>query len=287
MGKAKILVADDDPDTLDVSATLLEMDGYDVVRASSGKEGLRLVRQELPDLALLDVLMPDIDGIEVCRQIKSDPALAGVLVIHVSGMRTRAEDQAGGLDAGADGYLSKPVDPRVLLAHVRALIRTKRAETALDAKRANDAELAWRLTPGSKAQVAADQFGLGSVESTYPDIFKELLDVYLRLLDQALERRIYKVEPRISDELRSIADRLGFLRAGPRDVVDLHTAAIRMKTTDIHHRKADVLVEEGRLLLLELMGNLVSYYRIRSLGSGWSGASTGATRNGRTADSNG
>jgi PAS domain S-box-containing protein len=128
---SRILVVDDTPDLLEFFSTVLEQAGYDVLQATAASDCLRIVREQLPDLVLLDVMLPDLSGIEVCRQIKSDERTAAVLVTHVSGMKTSAENQAEGFEAGADGYLTKPIEPRALLAHVNALLRMRRTEEAL------------------------------------------------------------------------------------------------------------------------------------------------------------
>jgi PAS domain S-box-containing protein len=128
---ARILVVDDIQDTLDLFSILLEQAGYEVLTATTAHEGLQIVREQKPDLVLLDVMLPDMSGIEVCSRIKADLQTAAVLVVHVSGSRTSAENEVEGLDAGADGYLTKPIEPPALLAHVNALLRIKRTEQAL------------------------------------------------------------------------------------------------------------------------------------------------------------
>jgi PAS domain S-box-containing protein len=131
MNTTKILVVDDTLDLLDLYSVWLKDAGYKVVPAASGAACLRLVTEELPDLVLLDVMLPDIDGIEVCKAIKSNEQTAAIPVINVSGRLTSAENAAEGLEAGADGYLTKPFEARTLLAHVRALLRMKQTEEAL------------------------------------------------------------------------------------------------------------------------------------------------------------
>jgi hypothetical protein len=93
-----------------------------------------------------------------------------------------------------------------------------------------------------------------------------LVAQYGHILDQRLEQRAYKIETNTSDTLREIANQLGFLRAGPRDVVDVHTHAIRQRVRGASVMRMQAYVEEGRLLVLELMGYLVSYYRAYALG---------------------
>jgi signal transduction histidine kinase len=131
MSSAKILIIDDEPALLYAYARVMEAAGYQVVRAFTGEEGLRACREERPDLVLLNAVLPDGDGIDLCRQIKSDPGLAGTFVVLLSGRRVTADDQVEGLEAGADGYLAKPIEQRALLAHVRALLRIRRTEQEL------------------------------------------------------------------------------------------------------------------------------------------------------------
>ncbi len=125
---AHILIVDDDPRILHAQATILERAGYHVFKASGGQDALRLAREMQPDLVLLDVVLPDIDGVEICRRIKADPALDQPFVILLSGVRTRSDEQAEGLEAGADGMIARPIANRELLARVEAFLRIRRAE---------------------------------------------------------------------------------------------------------------------------------------------------------------
>ncbi len=127
----KILVIDDDPiSNLFLKATLSNA-GYAVLTAETGAEGLELTRQNEPDLILLDVIMPVMDGLDVCRTIKSDCRQSHCYVILMSGQMVTPEEQARGLDVGADGYMSKPLSQTEVLARVEAMLRIKRAEERL------------------------------------------------------------------------------------------------------------------------------------------------------------
>jgi len=126
-----ILIVDDTLDLLELYSLWLREAGYKVLQATTGRECLCLVAEQLPDLVLLDVMLPDLDGIEVCKTIKSNEQTAAIPVINVSGRRTSADNEAEGLEAGADGYLTKPFDVRTLLAHVKALLRMRQTEEAL------------------------------------------------------------------------------------------------------------------------------------------------------------
>ena len=129
-----VLVTDDSPDILLLSTMLLRRAGYEVLEASTGKECLDAVRIHHPDLVLLDVVLPDMTGVQVCREIKTDKNLDDIFVILASGVRISSEHQAEGLDIGADGYIIRPISNKEFLARVQAGERIKRAEHALREK---------------------------------------------------------------------------------------------------------------------------------------------------------
>jgi len=129
----KILITDDDPDVLLLTTKLLRRAGYEVLEASTGRECLEVVRAQHPELVLLDVVLPDTTGIELCKQIKADEHLRDIFLILLSGVQTSSEYQADGLNVGADGYIIKPIANKELLARVQAMVRIKRAEDALQA----------------------------------------------------------------------------------------------------------------------------------------------------------
>src|SRR5450756_391895 len=99
-----ILVVDDDPAILQIYSELLRGEGYEVWEASTGHQGLQAAHERRPDLVLLDVMLPDLSGMEVCRQIKEEAALADVFVVLVSGAALRVTQKVSGLDTGADDY---------------------------------------------------------------------------------------------------------------------------------------------------------------------------------------
>ena len=120
----RILVVDDNQTNRDILVTRLEAHGYQTLQAADGDEALRAATQHHPDLVLLDVMMPKLDGLEVCRRLKSDGALTFTPVILVTAKAT-TEDIVAGLDAGADEYLTKPIDQTALVARVRSVLRIK------------------------------------------------------------------------------------------------------------------------------------------------------------------
>ncbi len=130
--KLNILVVDDEPDILFATARILRSAGHRVEEAETGEQCLRMITESRPDLVLLDVMLPDRSGYEVCRQIKGNSASSGIYVMLLSGKKTTADDQSEGLEIGADGYLARPVAKRELLARVEAMARIIRAERARD-----------------------------------------------------------------------------------------------------------------------------------------------------------
>ena len=119
-----ILVVDDVPDNVDILQMRLESQGYEVTTAGDGEAALAIIRDKLPDLVLLDIMMPKLDGIATVKQLKADTALPFTPVILVTA-RADAKDVIAGLEAGGDDYLTKPVDQAALMARVRAMLRIK------------------------------------------------------------------------------------------------------------------------------------------------------------------
>jgi DNA-binding response OmpR family regulator len=116
-----VLIADDDPDILELVAFRLERAGYDVVKASDGEEALRLAGELRPDLAILDVMMPKLTGYEVTSRIREDEAMSPMPVILLTA-RVQEADVTRGFEAGADDYLKKPFSPQELRARVQAIL---------------------------------------------------------------------------------------------------------------------------------------------------------------------
>src|SRR5262245_13511535 len=124
--KTKVLNVDDHAAGLYAKSRALRLAGFDVHEAATGKEALRLARELMPELVLLDVRLPDLSGIEVCRQIKTDPSTASILVIQTSATFTECSDRVRGLEGGADAYLTEPIEAEELIANIRAIIRLRK-----------------------------------------------------------------------------------------------------------------------------------------------------------------
>lgn len=123
-----ILVVDDDPDILEILSYNLNAEGYKVVKAENGVEAVKKAKKKKPQLVILDVMMPEMDGIEACEKIRETKGLENTLITFLT---ARGEDysQVAGFDAGADDYITKPVRPKVLMSKVKALLRRFKSDT--------------------------------------------------------------------------------------------------------------------------------------------------------------
>lgn len=117
-----VLIIDDEEDICEILGYSLRKEGFTVFTAENGEDGLRLAEKHLPDIVILDVMMPEMDGIEVCERLRSNPRTANLRVCFLT---ARSEDysQIAGFDAGADDFVSKPVKPRVLISRINAILR--------------------------------------------------------------------------------------------------------------------------------------------------------------------
>jgi class 3 adenylate cyclase/CheY-like chemotaxis protein len=150
--RARILVVDDVADNVEILRMRLESLGYEVVVAVDGEQALAQVAATLPDLVLLDIMMPKVDGLEVVRRMKADATLPFIPVILVTAKAT-PRDVVAGLDAGGDDYLTKPIDHGALVARVRAMLRIKTLHDQVEAQRTELAGLNESLEARVKAQV--------------------------------------------------------------------------------------------------------------------------------------
>lgn len=125
----KILLVDDEPDILEIVGYNLSTEGYQIITAENGIEAVKKAKKEKPQLIILDVMMPEMDGIEACEQIRKVPDLSNTIIAFLT---ARGEDysQMAGFDAGADDYITKPIKPKVLVSKVKALLRRLKEEDA-------------------------------------------------------------------------------------------------------------------------------------------------------------
>jgi class 3 adenylate cyclase len=177
---ARVLIADDSPANVDILSARLAVHGYEILTAADGEEALALAREKHPDVILLDVMMPKLDGFEVCRRLKADVSLPFMPVILVTA-RVESKDVVTGLEAGADEYLTKPVDQAALVARVKSMLRIKalhdRTEEQARRLEAQAAELAkWNATLEGRVQEQIGQLErLGRLKRFFSPQLAELI----------------------------------------------------------------------------------------------------------------
>ncbi len=177
---AAILNVNDDDANRFALTRILQSRGFRVEEARTGAEALRLVAEARPDLVVLDVELPDIDGFEVCRRIKADPATAAIPVLHLSAQYVLEEDRTHGLVSGADGYLIQPVEPLELIASIRGLLRMRQGRGRRAGERPRVEQLERELQALERladapppAAARGPQFR--PLREVHPDAFRELV----------------------------------------------------------------------------------------------------------------
>jgi DNA-binding response OmpR family regulator len=167
---ARILIADDDPKHAQLIRLYLERDGHQVLTVGDGRAALEQARARRPDLVILDVMMPLVDGLDVCRILRAESSSVAILLVTA---RSSENDMLLGLDIGADDYLAKPVSPRELTARVRALLRrTGTADARTETLRVGDLEVdAGRFevrVAGTAVNLTAKEFGIVELLARQP-----------------------------------------------------------------------------------------------------------------------
>lgn len=150
--KAKILLVEDDPSLTELVRYNLNHEGFEVRTVSDGEEALLIVREEVPDLILLDWMLPGLSGIEICRRLRRDPETAALPVIMLTA-RVEEGDRIRGLDTGADDYITKPFSPRELIARINAVLRRVRPALAGEILTFEDIELDSRAHKVTRAGI--------------------------------------------------------------------------------------------------------------------------------------
>ncbi len=148
----------------------------------------------------------------------------------------------------------------------RKRVDIDRLETEQRLERAREQDSLAKLSGTAPAPITAQTFGLRALRENIPDAFERFVDYYSDLLEHAVQARTYKGEPPLPPRLKVMADQLVFLKAGPRDVIDVHMAALRQRSAQATPGEARIYAEEGRLLVLELMGHLAATYRTQAFG---------------------
>ena len=209
MAKSRVLIIEDDRSLADVLAYNLKQAGYEVVVARDGQDGLRQAQLKLPDIVILDLMLPVVDGLEVCRHLRSDPATRDTLVLMLTA-KAEESDQVVGLSMGADDYVTKPFSVKVLLERIKAMER-RRTQTADDA----DVVASQGIVVDRRCHRALA--GEETLQLTYSEF--RLLEALVRqpgraftraeLIDAALGQDTMVLERTIDVHIRSLRQKLG------------------------------------------------------------------------------
>ena len=169
----RILVVDDSPANVEILQMRLQAQGYEIKTAADGEEALAAVREHQPDLILLDVMMPKLDGIEVCRRLRADPALPFVPIILVTA-KSDSKDVVAGLEAGGDEYLTKPVDQAALVGRVKSMLRIKALQDTVQ-EQALQLQESNRTLEGRVAEQVSELERLGRLKRFFSPQLAELI----------------------------------------------------------------------------------------------------------------
>jgi len=219
--KIKILIVDDEPDILEVIEYNLLKEDYQVVRASNGKIGLEKAIAEKPNLILLDIMMPEMDGIEVCRELRNIREFDNTIIAFLT---ARNEDftQVQGFDVGADDYITKPIKPRILLSRIKALLRrTAVADPQSEAVTYGDLSINEEkflvYVKGVPITLAKKEFELLQLLASKPgkvftrqEIFNKIWGMDVIVGDRTIDVHIRKIREKIGEEFIKTIKGIGY-----------------------------------------------------------------------------
>lgn len=209
MPKQTILVVDDEQDLLDLIEYNLKKEGYNVLRAENGREGIRIAREMKPDLVLLDIMMPQMDGIEVCDRMRSDADVRHIPIIFLTA-RSDEKTEVEGLDKGADDYITKPISTKKLISRIKAVLR-----------RFDETDDAVRVLKAHDLEIDKDRYIVSKGEEEFHLPRKEFELLYYlaskkgkvrdrqTLLNKVWGDNIYVVDRTVDVHVRKIREKLG------------------------------------------------------------------------------
>lgn len=224
MEDKKILIVDDEPDILEILSYNLKKEGFQVETASNGEEGLKKAKANLPDLIILDIMMPQMDGVEVCRNIRSQKEFDNTLIAFLT---AREEDysQIAALDVGGDDYITKPIKPRVLMSRVKALLRrnikgseeNEQNHQTIISNLVIDRERFRVLQSGVEVELAKKEFELLNLLATKPgkvftrdEIFNKIWGTDVIVGNRTIDVHIRKLREKLGDDYIKTIKGIGY-----------------------------------------------------------------------------
>lgn len=281
-----ILLTEDDPDDsllfrqfLERSQSKFLAEGFDLNCFTTLQETCDYLDQDNDaDILFLDLMLPDSRGIETLSQVRQ---MAPHLPIVVQTMLEDETIAVQSLQGGASGYLPKSaMDSKLLVYAIRAAIE-RQQQIASFAENPEQNLAALNLIMNRHDRNAdhdrdeVEFYKLDLLSKRLPDIFAELVQRYDELVNQALDQQIYKTKNSLSKEISILSERLGYLQAAPRDVIEIHTTVLKNKTDNMSRLESRAYHTESQFLLIELMGDLIFYYRKYMVGLNKLNLSTG------------
>lgn len=256
-----------------LQGVLTPQEGFFVVRVQSLDGAADAFAADTYDLMILDLGLPDSTGMGTLDRMRADHPAVAILVMSGS---LSVDTELEPLAHGAQEVFLKDHDdvedlPRMIRrATARQDVLAEAAATAereRELRRRAESDLAW-FDDLRSVKMSASELSLGiqSLSEALPDVMAKLTDVYEGLLDSAVRRVMYRDEPHTGPRVRAYATELAGLRAGPREVTEIHSSVLRRKIEDGTDVSNNLVQTEGRLLLVEVMGYLLSEYRTRALG---------------------
>ena len=219
----KILIVDDEEDILHIIKYNLEKENFQVCIANNGKNGLLIAEEENPDLIILDIMMPEMDGVEVCRQLRAKPSFDNTIITFLT---ARGEDysQIAAFDVGGDDYITKPIRPRVLVSRIKALLRrkirtgVKPSENTLTIKDLTiDKEKVIVQVDGKSIDLAKKEFELLSLLASRPgkvftreEIFRKIWGNDVIVGNRTIDVHIRKLREKIGDDYIKTSKGIGY-----------------------------------------------------------------------------
>ncbi|ACB54062.1 two-component response regulator, NarL subfamily [Crocosphaera subtropica ATCC 51142] len=238
---------------------------FPITSATTLTESLKSLEAQKFDVILLDLDLPDSQGLDTLIKLRGKAANIPIIVEMDEQREGKVVES---FQLGADGYLQiKTLDSNLLIHEIRLSIERQKYRAKInkqqeEMRQAQEfADLDDLIKASRETSVTARLFGAYPLKESLPDVFMELTEAYGKLLELSLEQRMFKVDYNISEQLRILGDKLGFLKASPRDAIEIHTKVLKEKSQDVTVAKAQAYVAEGRLMILELMGYLASFYR--------------------------
>jgi len=267
--RLRLLLVEDNPADARLIRELLRDAGglaqFEIEHAERLAIALEWMKSRSWDAILADLMLPDSQGLATLEQLRT--AAPEIPVVVLTGL-VDAQEGSKALHAGAQDFLLKgevtgPLLGRALGYAIERNILQRELEQARQREREEqELKSLERFSQDAPTTITARLFGHPPLrESLGEESFQGMVHDYQALLEASLHREVFKTSKDIQEGLRTLVERLGFLRAGPRDLVEIHSMALKGKTKDKDSMRQQAYVEEGRYLVLETMGKLVSYYR--------------------------